>query len=305
MFYPSLQNIQHYAKRWAGVLLFVVCAVAIYFQLVGNPNWAKNGQTFRAIFTAIPLFQWLILALLMCINLWIESVKWKLLVDTQESISYSKAIRSVFVGQAFAFFTPNRIGEYAGRTLLLHPGNRLKGVAHMAWASYAQLLITILVGSIAFFWNHPLFLWMRWFAPFIALLSFFVFFSNKEWKGMGRFLNKLQIPIQVKWQLLGFSLVRYLVFAFQYIWAAKMLGIPISALALVSCIAIMFLFLAILPTVSLTELVVRGQLLLLLLAPWYSNAIMVLSLSTLIWLVNFLLPAIIGSLFLLGYRLNQ
>jgi hypothetical protein len=305
MFDQAIQKIQYHAKRWIGLLLFMVCAIAIYFQLATQQDWTKNGQAFRSIFGAIPFFQWWILVLLMGLNLGIESYKWKLLVATQESISIAKAIRSVFVGQAFAFFTPNRVGEYAGRTLFLLPGNRLKGVAQMAWASYAQLLITILVGSIAFFWNHPFFLWMRWFAPVVAIFSVFVYFYDKAWKGIGRFLNKLQIPFRLKWQLLGYSFVRYLVFTAQYVWAAKMLGMDIPIMAIVSSIAILFLFLAILPTVSLTELVVRGQLLLMLLAPWYSNALMVLSLSTLIWLVNFLLPSIIGSLLLLGYRLNQ
>jgi hypothetical protein len=72
-----------------------------------------------------------------------------------------------------------------------------------------------------------------------------------------------------------------------------------------SSIAVLFLFLSILPTISITELVVRGQLLLLILAPWYSNGLMIIVLSSLIWAVNFLLPAIIGACLLLGFRLKQ
>jgi hypothetical protein len=305
MFYQTVQIIQQHAKRWVGLLLFVVCAIAIYFQVAGNQNWAKNGQVFIAIFAAIPFFNWVVLVLLMFLNLYIESYKWKLLVDTQATISISKAIRSVYVGQAFAFFTPNRVGEYAGRTLLLPAGKRVQGLGQMAWASYAQLVITMFIGSVALFWKHPFFEWMRWLSPLLVLISLFLFFYDKEWKGIGRFLNQLQIPVRLKWQLLGYSFVRYLVFTTQYVWAANMLGMDISLLEITSAVAILFLFLAILPTVSLTELVVRGQLLLLLLSPLYTHAMLVLALSTLIWLVNFLLPAIIGSLLLLGYSLNQ
>jgi hypothetical protein len=67
----------------------------------------------------------------------------------------------------------------------------------------------------------------------------------------------------------------------------------------------MFLCLSILPTISATEWVVRGQVLIMILTPFYSNNITVVSLSSIIWGINFLIPAIIGTMLLLGYRVKN
>jgi hypothetical protein len=84
-----------------------------------------------------------------------------------------------------------------------------------------------------------------------------------------------------------------------------MLQLNIGILPLIFSVAILFLCLSILPTISLTELVVRGQLLILLLAPFSQDPLMIVAVSTFIWSVNFLAPAIIGAFLLLRYRLNQ
>ena len=189
--------------------------------------------------------------------------------------------------------------------MFLETGNKAKGVAQMAWTSYAQLLVTIIIGTVALFWNSPFFPWLKWASPLIAILAVIVFFYDRQWKGWMTFLNKLQIPTQSKITLLLLSFLRYSVFTFQYAWAAKMLGMEIPFWVLGSSIAVLFLFLSILPTVSISELVVRGQLLLLILAPCYPNEAMVIVLSSLIWVVNFLMPAIIGACLLLGFRLKQ
>jgi hypothetical protein len=175
----------------------------------------------------------------------------------------------------------------------------------MAWTSYAQLLVTIMVGTVALFWNAPFFPWLKWASPFIAVVAIIVFFYDRQWKGLLGVLNKLQIPTQSKITLLALSFLRYGVFTFQYAWVAKMLGMEIPFWVLGSSIAVLFLFLSILPTISITELVVRGQLLLLIVAPWYPNELMIIVLSSLIWVVNFLIPAIIGACLLLGFRLKQ
>ena len=59
------------------------------------------------------------------------------------------------------------------------------------------------------------------------------------------------------------------------------------------------------PAISLTDLVIRGQLFLLLMVPFYQNDILLIALTTLIWIVNFLIPSILGAILLLGFRLKQ
>ncbi|MFM2439954.1 MAG: hypothetical protein RLZ16_953 [Bacteroidota bacterium] len=305
MFKKVIQIIINYGRKWFGFLLFIICAIAIYKEAISNKNWAAYGVEIQQQLLQTAFTYWLILLLLMGFNFAIEALKWKLLVEKNNPIGFLKSLRSVFVGQAFAFFTPNRIGEYIGRTMFLETVNKAKGLAQMAWTSYAQLLVTIIVGTVALFWNLPFFPWLKWASPLIALSAIIIFFYDRQWNGWLAVLNKLQIPTHSKITLLILSFLRYGVFTFQYAWAAKMLGMEIPFWVLGSSIAVLFLFLSILPTISITELVVRGQLLLLILAPWYSNGLMIIVLSSLIWAVNFLLPAIIGACLLLGFRLKQ
>jgi putative Ca2+/H+ antiporter (TMEM165/GDT1 family) len=313
MIKDAIQTFFTYFKKSVGVLLFIACTYAIYKTIVANNNWLNYINLIRNLVLEVPFYQWLILFLLMLVNFSIESLKWKKVVTSSNPISFSNALKGVFVGQTFAFFTPNRIGEYAGRTLFLAAGNKLLGVAQLAWSSYAQLLVTLLIGCIALSINIDayswitgnLLYWVRVGVPMIGLLAFYLFFQQKKWTGNLIFLNSIQIETSLKWNLLLLSFGRYFVFLLQYIWVSYILKMDISILQLMLSISILFLFLSVLPTISLTELVIRGQLLLMILAPIYSDKMLIISLSSLIWGVNFLIPSIIGAFLLLGYRINR
>ncbi len=313
MFNNYLQSFISIGKKSIGFILFVICSYAIYRTVLVNENWTQLGMMLKAQLLSIAFYQWVVLFMLMCLNFLMESIKWKVVVANTNPISFTKAIKSVLVGQAFAFFTPNRIGDFAGRVLFLKTEHKLIGMAHLAWASYAQLIITLLLGTIAININLPLYPWIsqiwlsliKFGSPFVGLVIMLLFFYKKEWKGKLGFLNVIQIATRVKAKLLLLSFLRYLVFLLQYIWVAYLLKIQIDTGLLVVSVSILFLCLSILPTINITELVVRGQLLIIILAPFYADKHMVIYLSSFIWGVNFLIPAVIGASLLLGYRLNR
>jgi hypothetical protein len=181
----------------------------------------------------------------------------------------------------------------------------MKGVAQLAWSSYAQLIITISIGSIALFFNLPFFPWIKWFMPLGLIAALIVYFHPGQFKGWLHKINKLQIENKLKLNLLGLSFLKYLIFVLQYTWAVKMLNIPIANIDLWIALGVLFLLLSIIPAISLTDLVIRGQLIVILLEPYYTNSLMLICLSTIIWAVNFLLPAIIGAILLINYRIKQ
>lgn len=300
-------------KKSIGVLLFILCAIAIYNSALKNENWAQLVVLFKQQLVAIAFYKWVVLFILLAINFFIESVKWKLVLADTQPVGILQAIKTVLVGQAFAFFTPNRIGDFAGRALFLPSEHKLMGMAHLAWSSYAQLIVTIIIGTIGLSIQLPLYPWieegwltiLKWIFPLVGMMALALFFFHKKWEGRLRFLNVIQIDTKVKIQLLLFSFLRYLVFLWQYVWVTNMLNIDIDTTSLMLSVSILFLCLSILPTINFTELVVRGQLLLLILAPIYVNKHMIIFLVSFIWGVNFLLPSIIGSFLLLGYRLNR
>ncbi len=288
-----------------GFILFIVCLIAIYSKVMTNDNLQKYGSSIKDRFLKITVGEWVVLLILFFLNYLIEAIKWCQAIKELSPMTLIQSLRSVLVGQAFAFFTPVRSGDYVGRILFLEQENKLKGVAQMAWSSYAQLLITLLMGTIALFFNLPFFPWLKWLAPPITLAAFLIYFSKGQFTGWFKKLTSLQIKNELKIQLVALSLLRYCIFILQFTWAVKILAMPIPTIDLWIAIAVLLLCLSIIPAIALTDLVIRGQLIVLLLAPWYTNTLMLICFSTIIWTINFLLPSIIGSFLLLGFRIKR
>jgi len=292
-------------NKLIGFILFVICAIAIYNKVLQNENLNQYGADLKVQLAKIHWSAWLLMVCLLTLNYTIEAIKWKSVIASTNTFNTWQALKAVLVGQAFSFFTPARSGDYVGRTLFLAPGTKLKGITQMAWASYAQIIMTICFGCFALFWNLPFLPWLKWVAPFGAIIALFLFFYNRPLKGWLSKINLLQIDAALKWKLLGLALARYSIYLLQYNWAAEMLSIPVAWMDLSIAVMALLFFLSMIPAISLTDLVIRGQLFLLLMAPFYQNDIMLIALTTLIWIVNFLIPSILGAILLLGFRLKQ
>ena len=300
-----INSLRSWGNKSIGLILFVVCLVAIYNKVAHNENFNQYSADIRIQFEKVTFFEWAVLVLLFLLNYLMEAIKWQNLLASWSPISIFKSYKSVLIGQAFAFFTPARSGDYVGRILLLPPGSKIKGVAQLAWSSYAQLIITISIGSITLFFNLPFFPWIKWFMPLGLIAALFVYFHPGQFKGWLNKINKLQIENKLKLNLLVISFLKYIVFVLQYTWAVSMLNIPIAPINLWIALGVLFLLLSIIPSISLTDLVIRGQIILVLLEPYYNNSLMLICLSTIIWAVNFLLPAIIGAFLLINFRIKQ
>jgi hypothetical protein len=301
----TLKPLLSIGNKLIGFILFVICAIAIYNKVIQNENLNQYGAELKIQLGKIHWTAWVLMGCLMALNYTIEAIKWKSVIASTNNFNVLQALRAVLVGQAFSFFTPARSGDYVGRTLFLAPGTKLKGITQMAWASYAQILMTICFGCFAIFWNLPFLPWLKWVAPFGAMLALSLFFYNQPLKGWFSKMNLLQIPIALKWKLLALALARYSIFLMQYNWAAQMLAVPVDWMDLSIAVMALLFFLSMIPAISLTDLVIRGQLFLLLMAPFYQNDITLIALTTLIWLVNFLIPSILGAFLLLGFRLKR
>jgi len=300
-----INRLRSWGYKSIGFILFVVCLVAIYNKVAHNENLNQYSADIKVQFEKVTFFEWAVLLLLFLLNYLMEAIKWQNLLASWSPISILKSYKSVLIGQAFAFFTPARSGDYVGRILLLPPGSKIKGVAQLAWSSYAQLIITISIGSIALFFNLPFFPWIKWFMPVGLAAALIVYFHPGQFKGWLNKINKLQIENSLKLNLLGISFLKYTIFVLQYTWAVKMLNIPIANIDLWTALGVLFLLLSIIPSISLTDLVIRGQIIVVLLEPYYNNSLMLICLSTIIWAVNFLLPAIIGAFLLINFRIKQ
>ena len=114
----------------------------IYNKLVANKNLENFGSLLKGI-SQVEIYSVIgLVVLLMFVNWFLEAAKWKRLMRQIESISFYRAIESVFCGLTLAIFTPNRLGEYGGRVFFLSPKRRIVGVVAMTVGNIGQLVLT-------------------------------------------------------------------------------------------------------------------------------------------------------------------
>jgi hypothetical protein len=265
---------------------------------------------------------------LMIINWGIESLKWKLLINQSEAISLSKSYQAVLGGLAVSVFTPNRVGEFFGRVFILQKTDPLKAILLTIVGSFSQLLVTIVAGTAAYVVFAPRYLssimadstWLVTGFSFtlvtVSLFFVFAFFNISALhrisilipaKYSQRIKNSIDAiascPKQLLLKTLMLSLLRYLVFSTQFYLAIRLMGLTFTINQCFMVIPVIYLSLASIPTIALTELGVRGSVSVFLFGLIAgingldsSTALAVVSASTLIWIINIALPSLAGVL---------
>ena len=265
-----------------------------------------------------------IVVLMMFINWMLESLKWKFMIGKIEAISFFTSFRAIFSGITVSSFTPNRIGEYGGRVFCLEKSDRIQAVFITILCSMAQLLTTIIFGSYAFFILHEQFLEDQHFIIEISRFSLFVLFVlnilfvlayfniafliNFLWKFS--FFNFLRQYINVislfnfKDLLVTFlySVFRYLVFSIQFLILLHVFSVDISLYDAILSVMLVFFFITLTPTITIAEIGVRGSMALLVFLKFSTNVIGILSSTFLLWIINLIIPAIIGSFFIFSLK---
>jgi hypothetical protein len=289
-------------KRLINTIKWTV-AILSFFYLVYSIN-KKIDQIdisfFKLKAISEQLISFVLLLFLMGLNWFIESIKWKFALKNIQKISLKTAISSVLAGISTGIFTPNRVGEFVGKIFFLEEDSREKAISVNIIASYSQLLVTILLGTFALLVASSsvlilvvVFLVVMY-INITKIINWIINKFNISFLGKVEFTNKTDLGI-----LFLFSLFRYLVFLVQFIVSLKLVGININLFVSIKSIAAYYLYLAAIPTYAWSELGVRGALAVKIFDTVTNNPLQILSASSLLWIVNIALPALIGLFFLL------
>jgi len=103
--------------------------------------------------------------------------------------------------------------------------------------------------------------------------------------------------------ILFLSFCRYVVFMVQYVLLLQVFEVHVFWLEAACMISVMLLVMTVVPTIALAELGFRGKVSILLLGMLSINTIGIIAVVAGIWIINLIIPAIAGSLFILGVRL--
>jgi len=301
-----------------------IAAVSLWF-IYGKITARSGPESLQSVLHFLIHFpdyylQLLIVFILMPLNWSLESLKWKKILRPVCPISFPKSVRSVLSGTTVGLFTPNRVGEFAGRVVHLQPQHRIQGTVANIIGSLSQLLITILVGSIAMFISlgkqEFAYLGVGWLMRLIALIVpailFLAFFKmpalvnlikRDDWNKYTDILLSYRPVFLLHIVMLSF--LRYIVFAIQFLITLNLFGIDIPYTDGFRIIAIIYLVMAVVPTIALSEITVRGSIALFFLTPFTGDAVAVLSASTFIWILNLAVPASFGALSALWIRFTK
>lgn len=268
-----------------------------------------------------------IVSFLMFLNWFLEALKWRYMISKIEKVSIYTSLKAIFAGITVSSFTPNRVGEYGGRVFYLQKADRLNGVIITFIGSMSQLLITILFGSISFiilsellFESKIFFSAISKFKFLVFLLLFlfnvfiFYFFYNVSsfisFFNLNKYLNRFKQYIQTftiynaseLTNILLFSFLRYIVFSIQFLILLNVFEIDSSTFHSMLSVMLIFLFVSIIPTIVVAEIGVRGSVAIYVFSLFTINSIGVFSSTLLLWIINLVIPSLIGIYFV--FNLN-
>ena len=318
------KNIKIFINYFLGPLLFIWLSWSIYQEIKHQPDLANAWQHIRESFHSVMLWNLVAVITLMFVNWSIEAIKWKISIRQIQQVSFIKAFKAVMSGVSFSVSTPNRVGEYLGRVLYMEEGNRMKTISITIVGSISQLIITLLMGGIGLLILWPVIedrhlissIWMKviLYGVLAALSALTLFYFKLSWltkwmdrlPGSSRFaylvraLKDFNATLLVR--LLSLSLVRFIVFIIQYYLLFRLFNVEVTWGQCFWTVSVSFLVLAAIPSFAILELVQRGYVTKTIVG-LYSTNIAGIGLTTAgIWLINLIIPAIIGSLLILGIK---
>ena len=291
----------------------------IYSKLAENENlqfsefilFLKKNNTFS-------LKNITILLILSLFNWFFEIIKWQYLVKTIKQISFRSALEQSLGGLTASLITPNRIGDYGAKAIYFSKQLRTKVVLLNLLGNMAQMTITTLFGVIGFiiFVNrYDIDINYYKVAKFVSLLLLISLFAvlgikQKRFKIKGFSFTQVidfikSLSFDTRFRNLLLSLVRYLIFSFQFYYLLTMFGVDVEYTKAMVVITSMYLLASIVPSISIFDVVIKGSIAVFLFGYVEVNELTILSIITLMWLLNYVVPSVFGSYFVLNFKLPQ
>lgn len=289
----------------------------IYTKLVKNENLLfSNYISFLIENDPFSPKNIIFLIILTIFNWFFEIIKWQNLVKSIKKISLKEAFEQSLGGHTASLITPNRIGDYGAKAMYYSGGLKGKIILLNLWGNISQMTVTTVLGVIGFY----LFLQSydveinyyrltRFVFVFIVIGTLSIFgITHKKFriKGYGlcditSFLKK--IPNTIHTTTFSISIIRYAIFSYQFYFLLLIFGVQLEYFDAMIVICSMYLLASIIPTISFFDVVVKGSVAVFLFSFLGVNELTILSITTTMWLLNFVIPSVFGSYFVLNFKL--
>ncbi len=289
----------------------------IYFQL--RNKFSLNDFELiklKLIETKSQLFL-LICFAMMPLNWLSESIKWHYLVTKISPYTFKQSLKATIAGVYFGNFLPYRLGDLGGRLVYLDAKNILQGFMLYTVGGISLVYVTLLSGLIPLLNRIHLFQsYLSGSAITLISISLVLLFPI-----VIKILPRLfQLIKKIKWLrhisshelfelsntalliVILLSLIRYSIYLSQFVLLCLVFGVHYPILDLYTKSALMFLLFAFVPSFFATEWLTRISIALLVFGNDYAFAITIA--ASMLWLINILLPSLLGYGIILTYQLK-
>ena len=303
------------------IFLIVIYSVYLLIRQKGG-NITEIWQSFDLIFSPNNITLLIFVLALTPINWAFESWKWQKLVAKVEKITFLEAYKGVLAGLALSIASPMMLGDYAGKILMLKTDKRLQSIGAILLGNGVQMYVSLLFGTISYlffiFWSRPTPIFLHFIIVFCIILALIFglflsfnlskvneyFLNNKLFSYLKKYLIILKYYnfIDLK-NILLIASARYLVFTIQFVIILKIFEINLPIFILLAGIGIIFLAKTLASVLNfLGDLSVRELTSVYYFSYFGVKTSLIASATLAIWLINVLLPILVGSLLVLQLK---
>jgi hypothetical protein len=313
-FLCGMISIPHKTKQFLVLLIKVLIVGAafyfIYNQLANNDklDWVQFTAKFKKNQSVAGVSFILLLSVL---NRYFEILKWQNLASYLKPISVSEATKQVLAALTAGIFTPNGVGEYAGKALYYEKSETKKIVFLNLICNGIQMVLTVIIGIFGLLYFNAQYniITTKTVAILFGVLIFtsVLLFSVKKLTIKGYSIEKLihkinEIPNKIHQKNILLGLSRYLVFSHQYYFLFLAFDVNLPYLTLMSAVTSVYFLASSLPNFQFLDFAVKGGVAIFFFGILGVNEWIVIFITTLMWFLNIVLPVVIGSYYVLIFK---
>ena len=303
-------SIPHKTKQFGVFIIKLLIVIAafyfIYHQLANNTqlDWDKFLVLFRKNQSVAGISFLLFLSFW---NRYFEILKWQNLAQEVQVISKLEATKQVLAALTLGVFTPVGVGEYVGKALYFEKKDAKKIVFLNLICNGIQVLI------LGFFGLLSMFILGHWKWSFLLLASFtaiilITFFTKRiliHGYSIEKIISKIiGIPSNIHQKNIVLGILRYLVLIHQFYFLLVAFDVDLPYLILITTIATVYLLASIIPSFQFIDFALKGSLAVYFFGLLGVNEWITVFVTALMWVLNIVLPVIIGSYYVLLFKFN-
>lgn len=252
------------------------------------------------------------------LNIYLQYSKWRLTCDhLLLETKRSKILTSLFYGFSAGTITPLRVGEYFGRAIVFKDKSLLQVTVATLIDKFFPLLMVAFLGSVSsimfihFYFNVSIYLTLSLFVVVFTLFYFLVLLilNKKFWdnilfaklrtsKRLNRLFEKLEIfknlDREYLFKMIFVSLLFYLCFLVQYALLVAAFSHHYNFTSYLWAGNLIMFAKTVIPPISLGELGIREGASVYFLSQMGETATAAFNASIFLFIINLLIPALIG-----------